>query len=75
MLVRPDASRGRRGGPLVGGIGVGVDEDDRERLGALASKARARHLHLGGIDGRSHGAVGQHAFVDFEAHVAVGRRA
>ena len=42
MIVGPDGARRRGGGALVGGIGVGVDEDDRQRLGALRRKLRAR---------------------------------
>ena len=70
LLVWPDVSRGRRGGPLVGGICVGVDENDRKRLGAFDKQGPGGIFNCGGIDGRSHGSVGQDALVDFKSHVA-----
>ena len=54
-------------GALVGGIGVGVDEDDRERLSSHFEQGPERRRYHAGIDRRPQGAVGKHAFVDLEA--------
>ena len=59
---------------LIHGVGVGVDEDDRERLRAFGEQRPRRFPHLPGIDVHAHGPVRQDPLVDLDAHVAIGDR-
>ncbi len=57
---------------LVGGIGVGVDEHDRQRLRALRRERFARALgDLLGVDRDAQRTVGQRALADFDREIAL----
>ncbi len=53
-----------RHGHLIDGIGVGVDEADRDRLHAFVEQALDDRARLLGIDRTQHGAVGRDPLVD-----------
>jgi hypothetical protein len=74
MPIGPDiAQRGERRA-LVRRIGVGIDEDDGECLGALGKQFACRNAHSLGIYGRTNAAVSKRALIDFETEVAVDHR-
>ncbi len=74
ILIGPDGARGFRRGAFVGRIGVGVDEDDRQRLRALGAQAARGFLDGGEIDRLAQRAIRQSAFADLDAQVAIGDR-
>ena len=49
ILIGPDGARGFRRGAFVGRIGVGVDEDDRQRLRAFGDECARSVLNGGGV--------------------------
>ena len=71
MGVGPDGAGGGEGGLFVGGVGVGMEEDDAKGFGALGEEVAGGVLDFVGVDGVKDGAVGVGAFADFEAEVAV----
>ena len=56
--------------PLVGRVGVGVEEDDRDRPTALLRQATRRRFDLQGVDRLADLARGERPFADLEAAVA-----
>ena len=74
MLVRPDFRRSGERAALVLGVGVCVDEDDRQRLRAALAQRLRRRGDTGFVDRRANGAVGERAFIDFHAQIAIGDR-
>ncbi len=71
MLVRPDGAGRRRGVALIGGIGVGVDEHDGERLGALRREGLRLRGDLFDIDRDADRSVRQRALGDFDREIAL----
>src|SRR5580704_1644460 len=53
---------------LVGGLDVGIDEGDRDRLDSLAAQDCDDLVELLEGGAASDGAVGVHALVDFDPH-------
>ena len=74
VFVRPDFRRGGECAALVLGVGVRVDEDDRQRLRAALAQRFRRRSYTGFVDRRANGAVGERTLIDFHAQVAIGDR-
>ena len=68
--IRPDGAHGRDGAALVLRVGVGIDEHDRERLGAGLEQILGGGRHLGHINARADAAVRERALADFQPPVA-----
>ncbi len=60
--------------PFVLGVGVGVDEDDRDALCSFFQKQPRSAAHLRRIDAASDGPIRERPLVDLDAQVAFGDR-
>jgi hypothetical protein len=74
MLVRPHRAHRGQCGLLIGGIGVGVDQHDRDRSGPLGQQRAGRSPYLLAVHGRADCAIGERALPHLEAQVAVDHR-
>lgn len=67
--VGPDRPRGPERGLLVGRVGIGVHEDDGERLRTEGEKALGGRPHLGRVDRGEHRPVRERPLAHLEAQV------
>ena len=65
--VRHLLAHDRRGGALVGGVQVGVQEADHHRLHALVPQAAHRRAHLADVERLQHASLGVETLADLEA--------
>jgi hypothetical protein len=74
VRVRPDRTHRCHRRPLVGGIGVGVDEEHADGFTPLRQQRGRGLAHLLQVHRRVHAAVGQHTFVHLQPCIARDQR-
>jgi hypothetical protein len=71
VCIRPDRSGRLERRAFIGGVGVCIDEYDRQGLCPLCQQLLGYAANLRRVDPGADAAVGQGAFGDFKPHVAV----